>query len=269
MNRIEVDLKPGSYGNKELLATGPKLTALLQGEYAIRFLESIGVPPSRESVEFVLRYFPLEENCVFPVWVREKVIIAPGMKIKNTSGDPAVVLNELFRREKQEREQQRMRHEGHTHGSTAAGGGGRGAMARSSSSRPGSRRAPTSTSASVRPPGSSHGTQPASPPPAAGIGAGTATATAADGDGDDNDVTLPELDPAATMVELLAYFKEVCDRDVGAMTLVLTRGAMNELLTPPTMKEQDDIQAAVDQFCDNLPDYVPSVARDYTGKVSV
>ena len=236
MQRIEVDLKPGSYANKDQL---PKnLSSLLQGEYAIRFLESIGTAPTRENIEFVLRYFPLEENCVFPVWVREKVIIAPGMMKSNTAGDPAVVLNELFRREKQERQQMAIDARGESRG-------GRGIRPHTTEKLKPRTLSPTT--------GKHHHPKdpllpsPSSPTKKVNI--------------------VPLLSPTANMNQVFEYFQQICQRDMPAMSLVLTRGQLNELLTPPTMKEKDDIHFAVDQFCENLVDYVPSVGRDFTGKI--
>ena len=236
MQRIEVSLRPGAYANKDQL---PKnLSSLLQGEYAIRFLESIGTAPTRENIEFVLRYFPLEENCVFPVWVREKVIIAPGIKVRGdgAGGDPAVVLNELFRREKQERQQMQMESRGESRG-------GRGSRPHTTEKfKP----SPTTTGKHnhkdtlLKPP-------PQSPAKSINI--------------------VPLLSPSANMNQVFEYFQQICQRDMPAMSLVLTRGCLNELLTPPTMKEKDDIHFAVDQFCENLADYVPSVGRDFTGKI--
>jgi len=41
--RIEIELKPGSYASKDQLPVNENLNALLQNEYATRYLESIAI----------------------------------------------------------------------------------------------------------------------------------------------------------------------------------------------------------------------------------
>ena len=164
------------------------------------------------------------------------MIIAPGMKVRGDgSGDPAVVLNELFRREKQERLQMA-------------------AETRGESRLRGSRPHTTDklkhrTSSPTNGKHTHKDTLLQRQPPVKNVN------------------IVPLLSPSANMNQVFEYFQQICQRDMPAMSLVLTRGCLNELLTPPTMKEKDDIHFAVDQFCENLVDYVPSVGRDFTGKI--
>jgi hypothetical protein len=97
--RIEIELKPGSYASKDQLPVSENLNALLQNEYATRYLESIGAVPSNFNIEQVLFNFPLKDVAVMPVWIREKILIVPGISNTEISGDTTALVQELYRRE--------------------------------------------------------------------------------------------------------------------------------------------------------------------------
>lgn len=71
---IEIALKP---------ATGKSLPgniqAIIQNEYASRYLEGIGANPSKENVDLMLKSLPLKEALLLPVWQREAIVIIPGV----------------------------------------------------------------------------------------------------------------------------------------------------------------------------------------------
>lgn len=75
------------------------LNSVIQNEYATRYLEGIGATPSKENKEQVLTHFPLQDIAVMPVWVREMLLIVPGLKAKDTLGDTTALVQELYRRE--------------------------------------------------------------------------------------------------------------------------------------------------------------------------
>lgn len=71
---IEIALKP---------ATGKTLPgniqAIIQNEYASRYLEGIGANPSKENIDLMLKSLPLKEALLLPVWQREAIVIIPGI----------------------------------------------------------------------------------------------------------------------------------------------------------------------------------------------
>ena len=71
---VEIALKP-SVGK-----TLPNnIQAIIQNEYASRYLESIGANPSRENMDLMLKSLPLKEALILPVWQREAIVIMPGV----------------------------------------------------------------------------------------------------------------------------------------------------------------------------------------------
>jgi hypothetical protein len=53
---------------------------IMQNEYSAKYLESIGATPTKENLDFVINNLPISNAIVLPVWVRDKIIIIPGMK---------------------------------------------------------------------------------------------------------------------------------------------------------------------------------------------
>lgn len=71
---VEIALKP-SVGK-----TLPNnIQAIIQNEYASRYLESIGANPSKENMDLMLKSLPLKEALILPVWQREAIVIMPGV----------------------------------------------------------------------------------------------------------------------------------------------------------------------------------------------
>jgi hypothetical protein len=97
--RIEIELKPGSYASKDQLPVNENLKVLLRNEYATRYLESIGAVPSNFNIEQVLINFPLKDVAVMPVWIREKILIVPGISNTEIFGDTTALVQQLFSRE--------------------------------------------------------------------------------------------------------------------------------------------------------------------------
>ena len=53
--------------------------SLLEKEYAARYLESIDSAPTKDNVEYILDNLPLKDALVLPVWIRDKILIIPGI----------------------------------------------------------------------------------------------------------------------------------------------------------------------------------------------
>ena len=71
---VEIALKPS---NAKSLPSN--IQAIIQNEYASRYLESIGANPSKENMELMLKSLPLKEALILPVWQREAIVIMPGI----------------------------------------------------------------------------------------------------------------------------------------------------------------------------------------------
>eukprot|EP01041_Mallomonas_annulata_P002727 gene2727-5373_t len=71
--RVEIALKPVSIAAQKQIPANLKF--VIQNEYATKYLEKIGVTPSKENIDFVLANFPIKDALVVPAWTRETLVI--------------------------------------------------------------------------------------------------------------------------------------------------------------------------------------------------
>jgi len=74
--KIQIPLQPVKGAAQSILPAN--INSIVQNEYAVKYLEDIGVHPTKENVDFVLTNLPIKEAAVIPSWANETLTIVPG-----------------------------------------------------------------------------------------------------------------------------------------------------------------------------------------------
>ena len=80
--KVEIPLKPVAIASEKKLP--PNFLNTLQTEYAIKYLEKLGVTPTKDKIDQLLTNFPINNALVIPAWTRETVIIVPDRRFKDS-----------------------------------------------------------------------------------------------------------------------------------------------------------------------------------------